>query len=62
MKRSQCAFRVTAILLALALVTGVSTALAAEKTINLTIGTGKPIDAGKWISTIRDYGCGNGFG
>jgi C4-dicarboxylate-binding protein DctP len=55
MKGSQCAFRVTAILLALALVTGVGTALAAEKTITLTIGTGKPIDAGKWISTIRDY-------
>ena len=29
--------------------------VAAKETINLTIGTGKPIEAGKWISSVRDF-------
>ncbi len=43
--------------LVLALVLGLSaaTVFGGDKTIKLTIGTGKPIDAGKWNSTVRDF-------
>ena len=43
------------ILLATVLALGTGTVFGAKKTIKLTIGTGKPIDSGKWNSTVRDY-------
>jgi len=55
MKRGKLALGVLAIFLAATIFTGIGTVFAADKAIRLTVGTGKPIEAGKWISSVRDF-------
>jgi len=56
MKNVSLAYKAVMIMLGIAVLIGLNTAYAAdENVIRLTIGTGKPIEAGEWISSVRDY-------